>query len=231
MDSNSRILPIFPLPLVQFPATATPLHIFEERYRKMLRDIMLTDKTFGITYHSLEPETGPETGLDEPLVGSVGCAVEVVKLEPLTDGRANILCAGVQRYHLLDYVEGEPYLQAEVEFFDDEPMGEDLTLEMERASDLFKRVLAASRHLQHLEMTEQAEAIELPDDAAAVSFIIAAGLDLETAEKQALLELTETGARLRRVTAQLEELVRTYERRAQAHQLAKRNGHGGKSPF
>ena len=151
-------------------------------------------------------------------------------MEPLPDGRANILCAGIQRYHLLDYLEGEPYLQAKVEFFDDEPAGDDLTPEMERASDLFKRVLLASRQLQHSEMTEQAEAIELPDDAAAVSFIIAAGLDLEAAEKQVLLEMTETGARLRRVTAQLEELVQTYERRARAHNLAKRNGHGGNLP-
>ncbi len=42
--------------------------------------------------------------------------------------------------------------------------------------------------------------------------------------------MTETGTRLRRVTALLEEVVRLYERRAQAHHLAKRNGHGGKLP-
>ncbi len=140
MDSSSRILPIFPLPLVQFPAAATPLHIFEERYRKMLRDIMLTDKTFGITYQS--DESG--ANLDAPLPGSVGCAVEIVNLESLPDGRANILCAGTQRYHILNYAEGEPYLQAEVEFFDDEPVGEDLTADLERAADLFKRVLQAA---------------------------------------------------------------------------------------
>lgn len=192
----------------------------------MLRDIMLTDKTFGITYHS--DESGAD--LDAPLPGSVGCAVEVVKLESLPDGRSNILCVGVQRYHILDYVEGEPYLQAKVEFFDDEPVGEDLTPDLERASDLFQRVLQASKQLQHSEMTEQAEAVELPDDAAAVSFVIAAGLDLEAAEKQVLLEMTETGIRLRRVTTLLEEVVQGYERRAKAHYLAKRNGHGGKLP-
>src|SRR5438128_9761165 len=136
-NSHQRILPIFPLPLVQFPGAVTPLHIFEERYRKMVRDIMLADKTFGITYRGDEPETS--TGA--PPVGSVGCSVEVITLQAMPDGRANILCAGEARYRTLAYVEGEPYLQAEVEFFDDEPTGEDLTLETARAADLFKRVI------------------------------------------------------------------------------------------
>ena len=42
------LIPLFPLPLVLFPGTAVPLHIFEERYKIMIRDVMDGDETFGI---------------------------------------------------------------------------------------------------------------------------------------------------------------------------------------
>ncbi|MGH9844616.1 MAG: LON peptidase substrate-binding domain-containing protein, partial [Blastocatellia bacterium] len=50
----NRVLPIFPLSLVQFPSAITPLHIFEPRYRQMLKDVMGTDKTFGIIFRDDE---------------------------------------------------------------------------------------------------------------------------------------------------------------------------------
>jgi Lon protease-like protein len=223
MDSNQRILPIFPLPIVQFPGTATPLHIFEERYQKMLRDILLTDKMFGITYRSDEPETI----LDAPPIGSVGCAVEVIKVESLPEGRADILCGGSKRYRTLSYVEGEPYLQANVEFFDDDPGNEDLTAEMAQAERLFRRMIAASDKIDEDAFAAPSNLPELPDDPQLVSLIIAAGLGLKPEERQAMLALTDTGERLRRVVALLEDWVPNYERRAQVHQISKHNGHGG----
>jgi Lon protease-like protein len=226
-DSNQRVLPIFPLPLVQFPGAVTPLHIFEERYRKMLRDVMLADKTFGITYRPDEPETG--TGA--PAEGSVGCTVEVITLQALPDGRANILCVGGARYHLLSYLDGEPYLQAEVELFEDEPPGEDLTPQVAHAADLFRRVVAANKKLKDASVIEQAEPIELPDEAQALSFVIAASLDLKAEEKQELLELIVTSTRLHRLANLLEEVVTSYEHRARLHQIAKGNGHGGPLPI
>jgi ATP-dependent Lon protease len=225
-DENHRILPIFPLPLVQFPGAVTPLHIFEERYRKMLRDVMLTDKMFGITYRSDEAEADASA----PPVGSVGCTVEVVMLQTMDDGRSNILCAGGQRYRARGYVGGEPYLRAEVTLFEDEPPAEDLSPELTRAARLFQRVVAANKKLNDASLVEQNEVPDLPEEAQALSFIIAASLELPPEEKQALLELTETAERLKRVTAVLEQAVTPYERRAQAHQISKHNGHGGPLP-
>ena len=54
MDAPTRILPLFPLPVVQFPGAITPLHIFENRYRKLLSDVLNTDKMFGIVYQGDE---------------------------------------------------------------------------------------------------------------------------------------------------------------------------------
>jgi ATP-dependent Lon protease len=219
-----RVLPIFPLPLVQFPGAITPLHIFEERYRKMLHDVMLTDKTFGITYHSDEQDP------DAPPSGSIGCTVEILLLQPMPDGRSNILCLGGQRYYLLNYVEGEPYLQAEVEFFHDEPTSEDLTPQTRRATRLFQRLLKANKKLKDASAIEEADTPDLPEDPEELSFAIAASLELPPEDKQTLLEMTSTAHRLSRLNALLDELATTYERRAIIHGIAKTNGHGGTLP-
>src|SRR5262245_52347722 len=101
MNSN-RVIPIFPLPIVQFPNAITPLQIFEPRYRKMLKDVMSADKTFGIIYRAeesvLESEALP--------IGSIGCTVEVAVVQELPDGRSNILCVGISRDWLVGYLEG-----------------------------------------------------------------------------------------------------------------------------
>jgi hypothetical protein len=55
-----RVIPIFPLPIVQFPGALTPLHIFEPRYRQMLKDVMGGDRIFGIIYRSNETTSESE---------------------------------------------------------------------------------------------------------------------------------------------------------------------------
>jgi len=225
MDSTTRLLPLFPLPMVQFPGAITPLHIFEPRYRNLLADVMASDKSFGIIYTSDESPAGSST----PPPGRIGCAVEVVAAEELPDGRSNILCLGSRRFRALEYVESESYLQAEVEFFDDEPDLRDLTEEVTRAVGLFKRVLAAGRLLKDGGRTV-AEIVDLPCDPQSVSCIVSSYVDIELTEKQALLELVDSGERLRRVIELLERLVVDYERRAFIHELSRNNGHGGPVP-
>jgi Lon protease-like protein len=156
--------------------------------------------------------------------------VEVAVVQELPDGRSNILCVGGTRYRLLNYVEGEPYFKAEVEFFDDEPTFKDLSAQTAAAKNLFQRVLAASRKLKGESDREAGEMPDLPGEAQALSFIVMAYLDIEAAEKQRLLELTDTAERLRQVIAILKRLTDDYERRAVIHQMAKSNGHGGTLP-
>src|SRR5262245_38706884 len=112
---SDRIIPIFPLPLVQFPGALTPLHIFEPRYRKLLDDCMKSDKTIGIICRREEQDQEIE-----PPPGSIGCMVEVVAVQGFPDGRSNIVCLGKSRYRTLRYIESEPYLQAEIATFDDD---------------------------------------------------------------------------------------------------------------
>src|SRR5581483_3228832 len=103
-----RELPIFPLPLVLFPGQLLPLHIFEQRYKLMIKDISDSDKLFGINF--IEPELGrPE----HELAQKVGCSAEISLSVALEEGRLNIAVLGRQRYRILRYTQINPYHVAE----------------------------------------------------------------------------------------------------------------------
>lgn len=227
--ASRHVIPIFLLPVVQFPNAITPLHIFEPRYRKMLRDVMEKDKTFGVIYRPSAEESELTPASDRVPLGSVGCTVEVAVVQELPDGRSNILCVGGARFRLLQYIEGEQYLQAEVDFFEDEPTFEDLSVEAERAKTAFNRLLAANRKIREDREVEEDEVPDLPNDPQALSFIVTAYLDIESSEKQEMLEMIDTGERLREVSRVIENLACEYEKRAIIHHIAKKNGHGGKA--
>src|ERR1051326_7523867 len=86
-------LPLFPLKIVLFPGALLPLHIFEPRYRQLLADVTLGDHRFGL----LPP--GERGGLPRP--GTLGCVALVRAVQPLGDGRSNIVVSGERRFALL----------------------------------------------------------------------------------------------------------------------------------
>ena len=69
-------LPVFPLPVVLFPGVPLPLHIFEPRYRQMLKDIRVANNLFCVAY--FDPST---TEVEVPPAGHVGCVAEVTDAE------------------------------------------------------------------------------------------------------------------------------------------------------
>ena len=218
-----RELPLFPLPLVLFPGVPLPLHIFEERYRRLLDDVRVSNNLFGLSY--FDPNT-PGAG-ERPAAGHVGCATEVVEVQTMPDGRSNILTVGVVRYRATEYVEGVgPYHVARVEFFEDE--GGDAAVLRKRAdevAEMFTRIARAMRTIND----ERGALPELPlEDPERLSFLVAAVVEMEAEAKQQLLELRSTAERLRRVYALLAQAVSSYEERARTHELARGNGHGGK---
>jgi Lon protease-like protein len=104
-----RLIPLFPLQLVVFPRTNLPLHIFEERYKEMTGKAMRENSEFGIVLAK-----------DQGIVNA-GCTVSVEKLMHMyPDGRMDILTRGQSRFQISELNEEQSYLQAEVEFFDDE---------------------------------------------------------------------------------------------------------------
>jgi ATP-dependent Lon protease len=217
-----RELPLFPLPLVLFPGVPLPLHIFEQRYRQMLKDISVGDNLFGLSYF----EAG-EAEPDIPPVGHIGCVAEVTETQTLADGRSNIMTLGLIRYRVEAYVDrGDPYLVAEVSFFEDEEEDEALLARRAReVSDLFVRIARAVREIND----ERASLPDLPDtDPERLSFLIAAAMEIDTDMKLELLELRSTAERLKRLRDMLARAVSSYEERARMHTIAKGNGHSGK---
>ena len=222
MPTTTR-LPIFPLPLVLFPGTSLPLHVFEPRYRAMLADCEAGDGRFGIVL-----ATGGAAGLPP---GHVGCVAELREVRRLPDGRSNLLVEGAERFALARLVADgtTPYLVAEVvphEDVPDEPADDALRTLAAEVQSRFVRVARAARRIAD----DDDPIPELPADPALVSFRIAALVDFELPLRQRLLASRSPAERLRLLADALAQAVGASEERARVHTGARRNGHGPVPP-
>ena len=106
-------LPLFPLPGVAlFPDLPLPLHIFEPRYRAMLKDALAGSRFIGIV--QIRPGAEPVDGVPSPIF-SIGCAGRIEGVAELEGGRSNIVLRGVSRFHIEEELpEGRPYRVARV---------------------------------------------------------------------------------------------------------------------
>lgn len=106
-------IPIFPLPnVVLFPNVFLPLHIFEARYRAMVRDALVADRIIGMVL--LQP--GFEANYEgRPRVFPVGCAGVITHSEALPDGRFNIVLRGLEKFRMVDEDSSQPYRLAHIE--------------------------------------------------------------------------------------------------------------------
>lgn len=190
---ESGSLPLFPLGSVLFPGMLLPLHIFEPRYRLMLQRSLQTDQVFGIVLIRAGVEVG---GPADP--HHVGTTARVVGTTPLPGGRSFIIARGERRFEIerVD-AEREPYLVGEVQYLDEDPgTGGEADGLADRAADAYGQYLtgllatSAEPHTD-LPLAELREGS--PSD---VSYRIAAGLGIDAAERQRLLETEATAARL-----------------------------------
>lgn len=128
----SRLLPLFPLQLVAFPGNAIPLHIFEERYKKMVGEAEARGLEFGIV---LAKEGGIVNG---------GCTVVVeAVLRRYPDGRFDVVTRGQRRFEIVSLDQEKEYLRGEVRYFEDEdepPVRPELR---QRATEAFERIRQA----------------------------------------------------------------------------------------
>src|ERR1700722_9386239 len=110
----SETLPLFPLGTVLYPGLLLPLHVFEERYRQLVRDLMdgPEPRRFGVIAIREGRETGH--GGIVPL-HQIGCTATVRQFKKLDDGRYDLVTIGTQRFLLTGTDNSKPYLQGEVE--------------------------------------------------------------------------------------------------------------------
>src|SRR5580658_10745544 len=108
----AEMLPLFPLGAVLYPGMLLPLHIFEERYRQLVRDLLERPepRRFGV----IAIRKGRETGIDGVhSLNEKGCTATVRRVDELEDGRFDLITAGTQRFRLLALDQPLPYLQGE----------------------------------------------------------------------------------------------------------------------
>jgi len=203
----SRRIPLFPLRVVVFPRTPLPLHIFEERYKEMTGDAIRDHSDIGIV---LAKEEG---------IVNAGCTVRIEKLlHTYPDGRMDLLTRGQDRFEILDLNQEKSYLQATVDFYDDDDIAA-------TPAELRDRALANYNALRELSSVGNRGAADLNDPQ--LSFQLAQiipDLDFLHALQR---DRSETG-RLKQLNQYLEQYIprqRTIER---VKAVAPTNGFGGK---
>ncbi len=197
----SEKLPLFPLGTVLYPGMLLPLHIFEERYRQLVRDLLggPDPRRFGV----IAIRKGRETGVDGVhSLYEIGCTATLRRVERYPDGRFDIVTVGTQRFRLLSLDQHLPYLQGEIE-----PLTDD-AVDADAAAPLVRTVQAAF-HAYLDALTERGGAVvkvdELPAEPTLLSFIVAAAMVIDLPEHQRLLAEPDT---VRRLSAQRSLLAR-----------------------
>jgi Lon protease-like protein len=203
----SRGFPLFPLGIVALPTEIVPLHVFENRYRKMIEQCLLAregtfERQFGIVWLS-DQELKP-----------VGCACEIEKvLERMDDGRLNILARGTRPFRLLERQDDLPYPAGVIEFLG------------ETREEVDEQAAQAAREL-YSELVDQAtdRTLEEAELAEMDAYRMAATVEFSVEAKQELLELRSENARMRLLALLLRTAIERLELVERAQARARSNG-------
>lgn len=199
---TSETIPLFPLGSPLFPGMVLPLHIFEERYRLLIEDLLaLPDEAtrrFGVVAIRLGWEVGSGAfGDAEPALYDVGCTAVVRAVSRRGQGRFDVVAVGTDRFAVLKvHRDLGAYLQADVDWLPGPDTDADTLPEAAALGNvvgqLFLRYVSQVATLHGTEI----ELPELPDSPRELSYLVAAGALLTPEDRQALLEEDLTAARL-----------------------------------
>ena len=188
----SRPLPLFPLGTVLLPGLVLPLHVFEDRYRALVRHLMAqpadAPREFGVVAIRRGWEVEQRAA---PTLHEIGCTAQVRDVTERPDGRFDLATVGSRRFAIRRVEAGrEPYLVADVDWLDEAP-GDPAEVDrlLPTVLDLFQRYLR--------EIRPGLAGEQVPDDPTVLSYVVAATAALPLGERQALLAAPDTAARLR----------------------------------
>ena len=183
LPSEMPILPISEA--VIFPAMMVPLVLSDTNLVRLADDCLAGDKILG-TFAQRELISDEEGELDEKdLIYHVGTAVKIQKMLRFPDGSMRLLGQGVARCRIKSFVEGEPYMKAEIELIEEDVQEDSRTLAyMRGVANNFLKIIDNSETL-----SEELKVVVMNiDDPGRLADLIATNLDIEVAEKQAMLE-------------------------------------------
>ena len=211
---ENELLPLFPLEVVLLPEEPLPLHIFEDRYRKMIGECLQAKaagkgrQEFGVVL------------LKGQALSPVGCTARIVNLtRQYEDGRMDILTVGMRRFEILLTNEEMPYLQGAVDYFDDDGPDVPSDAVAEEAIQRFREVMRKLRNAEEMP-------IHLPRPYRYLSYRLAASLPVDLEFKQQLLSLRNEAERLALVQRAMEILMNQLAQAQETQRKAGGNGHG-----
>ncbi|MGO4256282.1 LON peptidase substrate-binding domain-containing protein [Marmoricola sp. RAF53] len=200
-------VPVFPLNTVLFPGVVAPLHIFEDRYRALVRDLLAVpeprDRVFGVVAIREGYEVGDR---GRQSLHRIGTLVQLTEFERYDDGRFDIEVTGRQRLVLDTIDPGGEYLVGEVDLIEDE----DGEVDAETASGAQRTLATFEEYRAELSDLRGGPVLTgtMPTDPVYLSYSLAATCLLSQGERQQLLEAPDAQARLRMLRRSLREEMR-----------------------
>ncbi len=190
LSMSSPLIPLFPLGTVLVPGAPLPLHIFEERYRRLMADLLAlapADRQFGV----VAIRAGHEVGTDGVrALHEVGCMALIVSSQAAPDGSYDLDSIGTARFRLLSLDSELPYLRGTVDWLP-EPAGDSAAL----VPLVCERYAAYRLALGALRGTTL-ELPELPSDPRLLSYLVAATVIADLSDRQSFLAEYDAAARL-----------------------------------
>lgn len=201
-DEPLRTLPLFPLNTVVFPGAHVPLHVFEERYRRLVVELLAIDSPADRLFATTAIREGYEVGQGSVSLYRTGCIMQLTDVHANADGSYEIVATARERFHLIALEPGGPVPRAQVqplaEVVEDVPP---LTLELARSSFTgYRAAIGAWAGDPHPG--------PLPRDPVYLSWTLSALAPLPLTHSQRLLEAETATERLEWVTALLREEMR-----------------------
>jgi hypothetical protein len=224
----SEPLPLFPLGTTLLPGQLLPLHVFEPRYRDLVRD--LVQGSFdpgtgrpgrrGPRFGVAAIRVGSEVGADSmPDLYAIGCAAEVLEVQHHSDGTSDLLAVGRERFQLLglDASAGTSYLTGEVRWLEEPPgsAAPGLVADVRGLFGEYRSIVTIAGQGPFETRTDEASdgdepaddvgtegssgGRRIPSDPTVLSWLVAGSMVLHAGERQRLLEDTDAAARLRRL--------------------------------
>jgi Lon protease-like protein len=191
----SELMPLFPLGAVLYPGMVLPLHVFEERYRRLVADLLgqPEPRRFGVIAIRKGRETGADGVSGIQSLYEIGCTATLRRADPHPDGRFDLVTVGTQRFRLLGLDQARPYLRGRVELLaDDEPDPAAAAAAVSAVQGAFLAYLEALAEWGGATV----RVAEPPGEPALLSFVVAAAMVIDLPERQKLLAEPDTVRRL-----------------------------------
>jgi Lon protease-like protein len=199
---QNSLLPLFPLQVVLLPGSQLPLHIFEDRYKEMIGEVLRDKLEFGVV---LASEKG---------IVNTGCTATVDRLlREYPDGRLDILTRGRRRFEILLLNEERSFLRGAVEFFDDEPDSSEPA-----GPELLRNVMAGFNELESIDSSDPRLSFRLAQEVPDLGF------------RQTLLTMRSEAERMRRIADFLPGFLERRRKIQHTKDVAGSNGHAHRKP-